>query len=746
MTNTRNIFSLLVILLIAFLSYFNALSGSFHFDDYSSIIHSSSFKYYNEHFSTALVLKNLQNRSIVYSTFHLNHSLGGIDAFGFHVFNLAVHILTCFLIFFLFKEILLASSHIEKIEGHKNRLTIPLTASLLFAIHPLNTQAVTYITGRTTSMAVFFYIASFLFFIKGLRQNLSVRIFFFILSVIFFIGGYGSKMIVITAPIMFFVFYLFFIFQNSLLLKTNIIKRLFHHRFTRITLKFLLLSSPFILMLLSKYFNSIRYLYTTFKDPDPSSPEHYLLVDQHWFYPNLPGMVSQKLFHIFQGSKGLFDSSTYLLTEFKVLVFYYFKMLFFPFNQNIDPDFPLAGSLWDPAVLFSLSIIILCLIAGIYFYKKNRLIAFGIFWFFIVLLPTSTLLPLKDVAVEHRLYLASIGLFLVVSIFLNLFVSQYRKNPLTQSTFFTLFVLFPIIAFSSLTINRNFVWKNERTLWSDAAEKSPRFSRPLNNLAEAYDKEGLASKDKENFDRAIELLNKAISISPAAYKPYNNLGKIHGRLGRHDLAIKNLKLALKYNAKYAKAYYNLGKVYDLKGMLDEAIKEYSIAFEQDENFFEACFNLANAYYQKGLYRESLETYLKCKKLNPRFPKIYFAIGNVFAKSGDFDKAFENYSQAIKLDKDFHLANIGLANIYVMRNNISKAVELYEKVIAVSPKNYNAYNNLGLLYLQHLKKPSQAAGYFKKSLEINPAQLQAALLREFIKNIDAGKQRKSPAVP
>ena len=720
MTNGRNICSVLIILSIAFLSYFNTFENSFHFDDFRYILHNEEFKEYTQQpFSVSGTLSNLSNRTIVLATLRLNHFLNGFNVFGFHVVNLTVHIITCLLIFLFTKEVLLFNKILKSECINKSKLNIPLISALLFAVHPMNIQAVTYITGRTTSLAVCFYMASFLFFIKGVRQNLPWKILFYALSIVFLIMGYGSKMIILTVPVMFIIYYLFFT-----PLKSIFFKRFFESIFIRIIIQTIVITSPFILIFISSHLNILSFFRMDFG-----------------FLQKLFDPIQIKLMHIDSMAKDNLSMTIYLLTEFKVIVFYYIKMIFFPFNQNIDPDFPVAHGITDSGVALSLGVILLCLFAGIYFYKNNRIIAFGIFWFFITLLPTSSILPLRDTITEHRLYLPLAGFILTIPLCLNQFIIRYKKSSFKQLAYFILPVFLLIIVFSVLTVKRNFVWKNEKSLWSDAAEKSPRLPRPLNNLAEAYDKEGLAYDNKKNYKKAIEFLKKAIAISPTGYKYYNNLGKIYGRLGEFELATKNLKLALKYNPDYPFAHYNFGKVYELRGMLDNAIEEYSTAFKQTKDvygkkyFFEACFNLANVYDKKGEYKKALDTYLNCRKLKPSFPKIYFAIGNIFIKTGNLDEAFKYYSRAVGLDRNYHLAKIAVANVFVMKGKFSKAIEIYQQVIKSDPSNFNVHNNLGLVFLQQMNDPAQAAYHLKKSLDISPDQQKAVLLRELIKNIN-----------
>lgn len=721
----RIICSAIVIISISFLIYFNTFAGSFHLDDYRYIINNWVFKdYINQPFSVSQTLSSLSNRSIVLATLHFNYSLDGFNVLGFHIVNLMIHILTSLFVFLFVKEILQINMFIKAQDEFKIKINIPLIAALLFAVHPINTQAVTYITGRSSLLVTCFYLGAFIFFIKGIKQNLQLdyfktkpsfmavslrKLLFFSISAGFLVAGFGSKMTIITAPLLLIIFYLFSIVQHSSS-KHTALKLYFNNRFVKIFVQVAVVSSPLILILISYYLNFQNFLV-----------EGNGLLSKH-----LPTIYS-KLFHLASFTKDVINSSIYLLTEFKVIVFYYIKNILFPINQNIDPDFPVAQGLTDTGVVLSLGIIAICLYFGIYYYKKNRIISFGLFWFFITLLPTSSILPLLDTVSEHRLYLPLAGTVISVSVFLNLFFSDQGNNSFKQLIYLIIFIFLPIIILTTLTIKRNFVWKDEISLWSDAAKKSPRVSRPLNNLGESYDK-------VKDYEKAIHVLKKAISISPDFHKSFNNLGKIYGKLGQFDLAIENLKQALVKKPKYPLGHYNLAKVYDLKGMLDFAISEYSIAFEQKKDFFEACYNLANVFNKKGKYKKAIDTYLNCQKLKPSYPKTYFAIGLILTKTGNIDEAFKYYSRAVELDDKFYLARIAMGKIYLMKGNSNEAIKIFKQVIKQDPNNFQAHYSLGLVFLQQLNNPSMAVYHLKKSLAINPEHPNAKVLRMLISQI------------
>ena len=437
---TRDIHSIIVIIFISFLVYFNTFANSFHYDDYEYIINNWVFKEYVEKpFSISETLASLANRSIVLASLHLNLSIGGYNVTGFHVINFLTHILTSVLIFVLLKETLQLALKLAPGRIHSQpcfgqiRVNIPLITSLLFAVHPIHTQTVTYISNRSTLMAVCFYLLSFLFFIKGIVQNRFLanylkesnfsygiphlkKYLFFFLSISFFFAGYGSKLIIITAPALFFIYYLFFASQKS-----SLIKNTFSDKLSYGVMVFIIIS-PLILIFISHYIT----LQT-------------LAGIKNTFLSKILGQVFMTL----GMTRDYFSSTTFLLTEFKAMAFYYMKMILFPFNQNIDPDFPLASGMTDPSVLSALIFLISILAICIFFYRKNRLISFGILWFYITFLPTSSIIPLVDTVAEHRAYLPSIGMAVIFSVFLNSFYCKKQLNTALRITKVLCFILFP---------------------------------------------------------------------------------------------------------------------------------------------------------------------------------------------------------------------------------------------------------------------------------------------------------------
>ena len=415
-------------------------------------------------------------------------------------------------------------------------------------------------------------------------------------------------------------------------------------------------------------------------------------------------------------------------------------MFFFPFNQNVDPDFPLANGMTDISVIMSLFFLVLFLISGLFFYNKNKLLAFGIFWFYITLLPTSSIIPLIDTVAEHRVYLPYVGGVIFISVILNNY--YFNSHNTFRRTANLIFIILSVLFFSFMTVQRNFIWKDEVSLWLDATKKSPWKPRPFNNLGEAYEKNG-------NYQKGVQALKKAVALSPDYDYAHNNLGTVYGKLNQFDLAIKEFKHVLKVNSQFPTTHFNLGKSYEMIGRLDEAVQEYLLAIKQQYDFYQAYFNLANIYFAQEAYEKAINTYQEFLKYKPSNQAAYVELGKIYIKTGNPVQAFNYFSKAVELDSSYVPAKIAIGNIFMTKGDFDTAEETYQQILRIDPENFTAYNNLGLIYLHYKNKPSQAVYYFKKSLGINPSQPDAKSIRETIKKILAklkpkDTNSKSPA--
>jgi tetratricopeptide (TPR) repeat protein len=272
--------------------------------------------------------------------------------------------------------------------------------------------------------------------------------------------------------------------------------------------------------------------------------------------------------------KATLPRGEYLRTQLPVLTTY-LRLLLVPAGQNVDHDYPIYRSLFEPRVLLAM-VIIACFgaLAWLAWRRSSggargdsaaRIVSFGIVWFFLTL-SVESLVPLPDVIFEHRAYLPSVGFFLAVAVAAAWLARSYAPGGARALT--AAAVILPI-ALAAASFHRNRVWESGVALWSDAVAKAPNKLRPRYNLGEALAKKG----DPEGAIRQYEM---ALRIFPLHPESHNNLGAQYYGRGRVDEAIEHFRIAIAVKPDYAEAHLNLGIAYGDKGWLDRAQEEMSL--------------------------------------------------------------------------------------------------------------------------------------------------------------------------
>ncbi|MBW2201511.1 MAG: hypothetical protein JRF71_11885, partial [Deltaproteobacteria bacterium] len=393
--------------------------------------------------------ESASKRPIGNMSFALNYYFHQYNLKGYHVVNIIIHIFAGFFLFLFIKTTL----SILSIESKCDHPTlIAFFSALIWLVHPVQTQSVTYIVQRLNSLAAMFYVLSFWLYVKGRlaqKKNASNshpkksskgdpqpatwnHFLWFAGSVLAWILALGCKQNAATLPF-FIVLYEWYFFQNL------------HKQWFKRHLKYFL--GIFILFL----FISLIYM-----GSDP------------W----------EKISSIGDYAKNEFTIKERALSQFRVVI-YYLSLIVFPHPSrlNLDYDFPLSHSLIDPiTTLLSLCIIVGLLGLAIYMAKKERVLSFCILWFLGNLVIESSVIPLA-IIFEHRLYLPSMLVCLMVVIWI------FRL--LNQKWLGVALLCAVAMLFSFWTYERNSVWIDKVTLWKDCVQKSPNKARPHYNLGKA---------------------------------------------------------------------------------------------------------------------------------------------------------------------------------------------------------------------------------------------------------------------
>jgi Flp pilus assembly protein TadD len=373
----------------------------------------------------------------------------------------------------------------------------------------------------------------------------------------------------------------------------------------------------------------------------------------------------------------------YLFTQFSVMVTY-LRLIVLPINQNLDYDHPVFHSFFTTEVFLSFLLLMTIFCSGIYLLYRSRfssphmrIIAFGIFWFFITLSVESSVIPIKEIIFEYRVYLPSVGVFLILSIlcFIIMRSAEKRWKGIGNLVMSTLFII--ILVLTGATYVRNAVWKDKVTMWEDIVSKSPNKARAHNGLGKAYKSQGL-------FLEAIEQYDIALKLNPYYLDTYNNIGNAYSSLGKFDTAIHYLQKAIKFKSNFASAHYNLGIVYQLQGLTDKAIKEYKIAISLTPYVAKAHNNIGTAYESKGLMNKALKHYQTATKLDFANVFAHVNLGNAYQSKGYVDKAIKSYLMATKLNQEFSEAHYNLGLAYQSKGLIDKANEHFKITRQLNP--------------------------------------------------------------
>ena len=626
---------ILLIIVLGILAYSNTFNVPFHFDDANNIVENYKLKDLNNFWPPA------GSRWFGFLTFALNYHFGGLNTIGYHIVNLTIHILNAILVYWLvvltfrtpYFKVSVISASVSNQPTQFNLPTfkplnyLPLFIALLFVSHPIQTQAVTYIVQRFTSLAAFFYLLSLVMYIKFRMQD----------------SGYKIKIMHHASWIM----YLCSLFSAILAMKTKEIA---------FTLPVVIALYEFMFFD-GKIKKRVLYLIPLILT--------MLIIPLSMIGTVKP--VGDAIGELREASQETSEIPrwSYLFTQFRVIVTY-IRLLFFPTNQNLDYDYPVYHSFLNPNVFLSFLFLLLIFSFAIYLLSRlhhathnlhnsnsepqmlsistrytlraTRLIAFSIFWFFIALSVESSIIPIKDVIFEHRLYLPSVGVFIAITTSMFILANKFKSRcqKIDKAVISLLAVI--VLVFIGITCARNIMWQDGVTLWEDVVRKSPKKARSYCNLAVAYN-------NKRLFDKVIENYTMAITINPNYAGAYNNRGNTYVNKGLYDKAIEDFTIAISITPNFAEAYNNRGIVYFNVAQYDRAIEDYTKAIAMNPNFAEAYNNRGNAHDEKGQSDKAIEDYNQAIAINPDYADAYFNRGLVYSRLDKSDNAMSDFQKA-----------------------------------------------------------------------------------------------------
>ena len=653
-------YNILILVILGFLVYFPSLFYDFVYDDNSLLL---SNQYINGRVSVDFfdffVPKLVMDAIYTPLTFIIYWSIikiFGISSFIFHFVNIIFYVLSSIVIYFLLKRIV-------------NNDLISFFAVILYIIHPCHIENTAWISGMGYNISVLFFFLSFLFFILAFDENKKLN---YIYSILFYILAILSQPIAVTLPAILFLWVYCFRKER---LNASII--------------YIFSYLPFLFIYLFLYRQTIL-------------------------------------------TNGRFISIKYnILEKFSILGFDIFNS-FIPINLCIIKSFP---NLFFIIPLFIF--IFFCV-----YLRNNRTFLFFIGFFIISILPYSNLFFSIEIAVSDRyLILSSISSCVLIS-YLSFYISEkFNEQKLIKNLSLLFFILLYLISFIIYLP----IWKNDKNLWSYAYNINPNninidraYSKVLienkkydealvvidkmieNNPAcfDAYGMKIVILMNTNKINEALELSCKMQKMFPNEFKTYLYLFDIYMLMKNYDGALESLNLA----EKKCKSN-NLYKNNDLYVLATKKIK-LDVILADSNGFIESLKIISNNFtllkdngafskiLEKRDYKSREEICLNClKRYNNRYSQsLIFLLSCLYIEEMYKDDASETMKSLLKdMDKAQEFTNKGDNN---------SAEKIYLSVISKNKYMYQAYYNLGILYLQTNKREN-AKDMFRKILNINP---------------------------
>lgn len=638
------ILSIFIICCLGIILYSNTFRSSFHFDDKISIVENLKIR---NLFNLKEIWKFWPSRFVLYLTFAVNYYFGKLDVFGYHLLNLITHLGAAIAVWG-FVLLLFSTPQIKNNSIAKHANLIAFFAGIIFLAHPIQTQSAVYIYHRSASLVALFYLLSLSFYVKSRLSDSKI---YYIGSLITAIITMFTKEIAVTLPLIVLLIEPCFLKSNQPFKWKNII--------------------PFFIIALIV---PLTLIFT--KSVSLENAAQLRMVSEPFFDIG---------FSTYPRAVPVTTNLQYLFTQMRVIVTY-LRLLILPVNQNFDYYYPILNNFFALPVLSSFLLEVFIIAAAIKLFSKYRLVSFGIFWFFITLLPESSIIPIQDVIFEHRLYLPMAGF----SIFLasSLYYLVGRKSL----RFMIVILLVLVAGYSVLTYQRNFVWKNEFSLWDDVIKKSPQKAR-------GYVNRSIALRQTGEYRRAIKDCDKAIKIDPDLAQGYSNRGKAYEILGEINQAVSDYSKAIKLDA-YLVSVYNLrGRAYEQMNDLDLAIQDFNTAITINPNLAEAFINRARIYEIKGNLNQAISDYNRAVAIDPDAAGAFAGRGIVYYLKGNLSQAISDYSRAIQLDPNLAEAYYNRAVAFFMKEEYNKAWQDAQKA-----KNLGSEIDPG--FLENLKKAKE----------------------------------------
>jgi protein O-mannosyl-transferase len=562
----------------AVLPYVQTLDVPFTLDDLPCIVHNEALRPLDGPARAAATPAGCvpPTRAVGEATLGINYRLGGLDPTGYHLVNIAVHVAASLLVL-AFVTLALAAPRLSDSEGgtHAAAPLVALFGALLFAVHPIQTQAVTYVVQRFASLAALFYLLAATLYLAHRQARMGlVRWLAYAGALSACVLAMFTKETSFTLPL------------ALVLLEVGLFDGPARRRAVMLL--------PFVVTLVLIPATLLGF-----------------------------GGLSSSAGHLDEALRGMAANATmtrweYWLSEARVTVSY-LRLLVWPSGLNLDHDVPLRRSVLDPEVLGSVALVASLLgLGGLALFRWARrpgpsaalvgLAGLGTLWFFLTLSVEALAVPLPDLLVEHRLYLPSAGFFAAAASLALLGRDRLAVARPALARLVVPVLIAVVLALGAAAYFRNALWRDPAALWADVTVKSPGKARGHLEL-------GRIDMEARRLDEAAREIETACRLDPTDAAPLNLLGAVRRRQGRPAEALESYQAALRLRPGWAEVHHNIGLLLAAERRLPEAIDAFQEALRLKPSA-DSHNALGVAYAQQGRLDEAAAEFRAALALDP----------------------------------------------------------------------------------------------------------------------------------
>jgi len=687
---------------IGLLAYLNSFRGKFVFDDIDALVDNPfvqapwRFWFHSSGKSLTPQMASLAVRPVVALSFAANHRLGGVLTWGYHAVNVVIHVLAAMVLFGLVRRTL----EIERFRDRFARSSrwLAFAVALLWEVHPLQTESVTYIVQRSESLMGLFYLLTFYCALRAHSSTRPAR--WRAGAVVACALGMGSKEVMATAPVLIVLFERAFLFES------------FGLAFRRQWKFYSQLAATWAILLA---FSPLRVTNAS------------------------AGFGLKEL-----------SPREYAQSQFGVIT-HYLRISFWPSGLCLDYLWPVARRTGE--ILPAATFVGILLVATFWAARRWPAIGFLGLWFFLILAPTSTIVPIADLAFDHRMYLSLAALVAIVVI--GTYVGAERLSAriprLSGPISWTVGAVFVAVVASLglLTHQRNFVFADVERFWRDNVNKAPENQRAVTNLGTILWRQGRFDESRKLLERALEIapryplaLNnlgyslyregklgeskgffmRAIRADPDYASPRLNLGNLLADEGDLDGALQNFREAVRLDSGSAVAQEHLGGALIQKGQIDDAIACLSKSLALKPNSASALTRLGIALSLRGNFDGASSSLAKALEIAPGFAEAHFYFGSALDQRGKTDEAAREFRKALQNKPDYALAKLSLATLLAREGKMDEAVRYFEDAQRIGDTDAESHLGLGTV-LDAQGRWAEAVALYRFRLRMRPEDVE-----------------------